>query len=69
MPSPSPKTVHFDRKWIDTLSTKQMANFKEFKDLHDFNKPLNEDDWNNGQHFVFKLKNSMKNDKGKAVST
>lgn len=42
-----------------------MANFKEFKDLHDFNRPLNEDDWNSGQQFVFKLKNSMKNDKGK----
>ena len=45
-----------------------MANFKEFKDLRDFNRPLNEDDWNSGQQFVFKLKNSMKNDKGKCVS-
>ena len=29
----------------------QMANFKAFKDLHDFSRKLNEDDWNNGQHF------------------
>jgi len=42
----------------------QMANFNVFKDLHDFNRKLNEDDWNNGQHFVFKLKNSAKNSNG-----
>ena len=44
------------------------ANFKEFKDLHDFNRKLNEDDWNNGQHIVFKLKNSHKSAAGGIVS-
>lgn len=38
-----------------------MANFKKIDDLHDYTRKLMEDDWNHGQHFVFKLKNSMKN--------
>jgi len=37
-----------------------MANFKKIDDLHDYNRKLMEDDWNDNQHFVFKLKNSMK---------
>ena len=45
-----------------------MANFKEYKDFHDFHRGLYEDDWNNGQHFVFKLKNSSKNSAGGFVS-
>ena len=46
----------------------QMANFKAFKDLHDFNRKLHEDDWNNGQHFQLKLKNGFKNANGSCVS-
>lgn len=45
-----------------------MANFKEYKDFHDFHRGLYEDDWNNGQHFVFKLKNSSKSSAGGFVS-
>jgi len=33
-----------------------MANFKSFDDLHDFTRKITEDDWNNDQHIVFKLK-------------
>ena len=33
-----------------------MANFKSFDDLHDFNRKIMEDDWNDNQHIVFKLK-------------
>ena len=45
-----------------------MANFKKIDDLHDYNRKLMDDDWNDGQHFVFKLKNSMKNAGGNVVS-
>lgn len=45
-----------------------MANFKSFKDIHDYNRKLHEDDWNNGQHFVFKLKNKAESDGGVFVS-
>lgn len=41
-----------------------MANFKSWADLHDYNRKLQEDDWNNGQHFQFKLKNGVKNAAG-----
>lgn len=45
-----------------------MANFKSWADLHDYNRKLQEDDWNNGQHFQFKLKNGVKNAAGTFVS-
>lgn len=33
-----------------------MANFTKWEDLHDYNRKLMEDDWNEGSHYVVKLK-------------
>jgi len=33
-----------------------MANFAKWEDLHDYNRKLMEDDWNEGSNYVLKLK-------------
>lgn len=39
------------------------ANFKDWKDIHDYQRKLLDDDWTKA-HMQFKVKNAAKNDKG-----